>query len=208
MSERNRVKKHSVKLIAGIAIAALLVFLLWNGIAVDDQLVPNPIHTGPETEMLGVSTDSYSSEGDLLYKLSSDSIAYEKERSVYQISNPIIWHFDEDAKTWKLRADQASVETKSTSGELLVDPIMQLRGEVSIEGPTGSFRGTSLTYNPSKHTVSTPYEVSIDYDGSSITAEGMKLDLQTGTYELNTGTESSTQSVMKIRPRADRDQSE
>ena len=203
-----RVKKHSVKLIAGIVIAALLVFLLWNGIAVDDQLVLDPEPSGPDTEMIGVSMDSYDSKGELVYKLTSDSIAYERETSVYQISNPAIWHYDEDAKTWQLKADRASVETKSSGGELLDDPIMHLRGEVSIEGPTGSFRGTSLTYNPSQHTVSTPYEVSIEYEGSSVTAEGMKLDLQSGEYELNTGTESSTQSVMRIKPRADRKQSE
>ena len=199
-------KKRSAKLIAGIAIVAMLVFLLWNGIAVDDQFVSEPEYRGPDTEMIGVSMDSYGKHGELLYKLTADSIAYEKEKGVYQISQPIIRHFDEDSDTWQLKAAVATVETKSPSGESIHDPIMQLDGGVTVEGPTGSFRSTALTYHPHEHTVFTPHEVSIRYEDSSVTATGMQLDLEAGTYELNTESESGTQSVMKLTPRTDQSQ--
>ena len=200
-------KKHSAKLIAGIVIVAILVFLLWNGIAVDEQFVSDPEYGGPDTEMIGVSMDSYGEQGELLYKLNADSIAYEKGKGVYQISQPIIRHFDEDSAIWQLKAAAATVETKSPSGESIQDPIMRLDGGVTVEGPTGSFRSTALTYHPNEHTVFTPHEVSIQYEDSSVTAQGMQLNLEAGTYELNTESESGTQSVMRLTPRTDESQS-
>ena len=200
-------KKHSAKLIAGIVIVAILVFLLWNGIAVDDQFVSEPEYGGPDTEMIGVSMDSYGEHGELLYKLTADSIAYEKEKGVYQISQPNIRHFDEDSDIWQLKAAEATVETKSPSGESIHHPVMRLDGGVTVEGPTGSFKSTALTYHPNEHTVFTPHEVSIQYEDSSVTAKGMQLNLEAGTYELNTESEPGTQSVMKLTPRADQSQS-
>lgn len=185
---------------------ALVVFLLWNGIAVDDQFVSEPEYRGPDTEMIGVSMDSYGEHGELLYKLTADSIAYEKEKGVYQVSQPIIRHFDEANDIWQLKAAKAIVETKSPSDESIHDPIMRLDGGVTVEGPTGSFRSTALTYLPNEHTVFTPHEVSIEYEGSSVTATGMQLNLEAGTYELNTESDSGTQSVMELTPRADQSQ--
>ena len=200
-------KKHSAKLIAGLVIVAIMVFLLWNGIAVDDQLVLDPEYGGPDTELIGVSMDSYGEQGELLYKLTANSIAYEKEKGVYEISQPIIQHFEEGGGTWQLEAATASVETKSPGDELNHEPIMRLDGGVTVEGPTGSFRSTAVTYLPSEHSVFTPHEVSIQYEDSSVSAKGMRLNLEAGTYELNTESDSDTQSVMKLTPRNDQSQS-
>lgn len=183
-------KKHGLKLVVGILIAAGLVYLLWLGIPVEDHLLVEPQIEGPDTEMIGVSMRSFSGEGVLLYELNADRMSLDSEVGEYQITQPHFTHFNNSAETWNLSAEQATIDRISDSGKPMEETIIRLSGSVLLEGPSGKFVSESLTYNPREDLVTTPDKLSMEYEGSSVVAEGLNLDLASGTYELNVGANS------------------
>ena len=192
-------KRHAWQVIVGIVLVGGLIFLLWQGDAVEDTFVPETTAADvPDVELLGTTMNSFGEGGILEYELNAERIAYTRDSGLYEIDHPAIAHHMETEIPWRLQSNYGSMLTKSPGGKDIAHPQINLRGGVVLSGPDGSFRTESLAYNPQAQQVSTSAEVSVKYQGSSVISQGLVVDLAAGTYELNIAADANTQTVIEV----------
>ena len=182
----------------GVLVLGGVIWLLWSGIAVDVGLHSEVEPEGPDTEIIGATVRTYGDQDSLLYEMTADVMVYNRNEGVYHVKRPRIRNASAD-EDWLLTAGEAVISMPSTEDTLTQPSRITLTDGVLLEGPSGKFRTTTVFYDPKEQIVVAPEAVSLEQANQSTQAVGMRLDLTTGHYDLNTHAEGKTQVIVNLQ---------
>jgi lipopolysaccharide export system protein LptC len=176
----------NTRFLAGLAIAAAIVAVLWLGSKVGDNDSSRATEALDETDPGYAARDAEVIETDTtgreLYRLNAELIRQDPASGIVELEAIKMNYRTATSAVWKVDAQQGTVATSGT--EIL------LRGQVRVAGPIGEpgrelqLDTDKLTIDTQRELVTTDATVVMTWEGQVLRARGMVANLKTERVRL------------------------